>query len=101
MNLAHSTLLNVMKIPHFGRHQEVNTYVKILLSCFHGGYLWLYRPITIDPMLIHRIIRLSMHGPDPQDFLPGKYVDHNLAQAIKETYGDVEKGTQGYKVSSI
>jgi hypothetical protein len=25
--LAQSTLLNVMKIPHFGRHQEVNSCV--------------------------------------------------------------------------
>jgi hypothetical protein len=48
MNLAQSTLLNVMKIPHFGRHQEVNACVKILLSCFHGGYLWLDRHITVD-----------------------------------------------------
>jgi hypothetical protein len=24
MNLTQSTLLNVMKIPYFGRHQEVN-----------------------------------------------------------------------------
>jgi hypothetical protein len=39
MNLAQSTLLNVMKIPHFGRHQEVNACVKILLSCYHGRYL--------------------------------------------------------------
>jgi hypothetical protein len=41
MNLAHSTLLNVMKIPHFTRHQEVNACVKLLLSCYHGSYLWL------------------------------------------------------------
>jgi hypothetical protein len=46
MNLAQSTLLNVMKIPHFGRHQEVNACVKLLLSCYHGGYLWLDRHIT-------------------------------------------------------
>jgi hypothetical protein len=32
-NLAQLTLLNVMKIPHFGRHQEVNACVKLLLSC--------------------------------------------------------------------
>jgi hypothetical protein len=37
MNFAQSTLLNVMKIPHFGRHQEVNNCVKLLLSCYHGG----------------------------------------------------------------
>jgi hypothetical protein len=48
-NLAQSTLLNVMKIPHFGRHQEVNACVKLLLSCYHGGYLWLNHRITVDP----------------------------------------------------
>jgi hypothetical protein len=37
MNLAQSTLLTVMKIPHFGRHQEVNACIKRLLSCYHGG----------------------------------------------------------------
>jgi hypothetical protein len=90
-----------MKIPHFGRHQEVNTCVKLLLSCFHGGYLWLDRCITVDPALIHRIIRLSMQGLDPQDFYRGKAADRALAQTIKETYDDVEKGTRGYKVVSI
>jgi hypothetical protein len=38
MILAQSTLMNVMNIPHFGRHQEVNAYVKLLLSCYHDGY---------------------------------------------------------------
>jgi hypothetical protein len=79
MNLVQSTLLNVMKIPHFGRHQEVNTCVKILLSCYHGGYLWLDRRITVDPTLIHRITGLSMQGPDPQDFYLGKATNHALA----------------------
>jgi hypothetical protein len=65
MNLAQSTLLNVMKIPHFGRHQEVNACVNILISCYHGGYLLLNRRITVDPMLINRIIGLIMQGPDP------------------------------------
>jgi hypothetical protein len=101
MNLAQSTILNVMKITHFGRHQEVNACIKVLLSCFHGGYLWLEKCVTFDPVLIHGITRLSMQRPDPQDFYPGKDVDHILAQTIKETYDDVEKGMQGYKVSSI
>jgi hypothetical protein len=35
------------------------------------------------------------------NFTPGKTVDHTLAQKIKDTYGDVEKGTRGYKVASI
>jgi hypothetical protein len=31
MDITRSMILNVMKLPHFGRHQEVNTCVKILL----------------------------------------------------------------------
>ena len=64
-DIARSTILNVMKIPHFGRHQEVNACVKLLLSCYHGGYLWLDRHITVYPVLIHRITRLSMQGSNP------------------------------------
>ena len=44
-------------------------------------------------MLINRIMGLSMQGPDPQDFYPRKAIDRALAQRIKDTYGDVEKGT--------
>jgi hypothetical protein len=90
--LGQSTILNVMNIPHFGRHQEVNSCVKILLSCYHGGYLWLGRRVTMDLTLIHLIIGLSMQGPDPQQLYPGKTSDRSLAHRIKEDYGDVEKG---------
>jgi hypothetical protein len=48
-----------------------------------------------------RIMGLRMQGPDPQDLYPGKAMDHSLSQRIKDTYGDVEKGMRGYKVSSI
>jgi hypothetical protein len=101
MNLTQSTLLNVMKIPHLRQHQEVNACVKLLFSYYHGSYLWLNYRIIVDPMLINQITGLSMQGPDPQEFYPGKSMDHALAQQIKDTYGDVEKGTRGYKVASI
>jgi hypothetical protein len=79
MNIAQSIILNVMKIPHFGRNQEVNACVKLLLSSFHDDYLWIDRRITIDLGLIHRITDLSMQGPDPQRILPhGKAADHAL-----------------------
>jgi hypothetical protein len=43
-----------------------------------------------------------MQGPDPAGFLSRKsHRSHALAQKIKDTYDDVEKGTQGYKVASI
>jgi hypothetical protein len=82
-----------MRIPHFGKHQEVNACVKLLLSCYHGSYLWLNRHITVDLMLINRIMGLSMKGPDTHDFYPGKAMDNAVAQWIKDTYGDVKKGT--------
>jgi hypothetical protein len=75
-----STILNIMNIPHFDRHQEVNACVKILLSCYHGVYLCLYRHVTMDLALIHIITGLSMQGPNPQKFYPGKAADHTLAQ---------------------
>ena len=81
-----------MKIPHFERHQEVNACVKVFLSCYHGRYLWLKHCIIVDLILINQITGLSMQGPDPQDFYPGKSMDCALAQRIKETYDDVDKG---------
>jgi hypothetical protein len=45
-------LLNLFDIPHFGRSQEINACVKMLLSCVHRGYMWLDRPISIDIDLI-------------------------------------------------
>jgi hypothetical protein len=80
MNLMQSTLLNVINIPHFRRNEEVNECVKLLLSCYHGGYLWLNRCIIVDLTLINWITGLSMQGPNPQDFYPGKTVDHALSE---------------------
>jgi hypothetical protein len=61
----------------------------------------LNRRITVDLNLINQITGLSMQGPDPQEFYPKKTIDRALVQRIKDTYGDVEKGIQGYKVDSI
>jgi hypothetical protein len=74
--IARSTILIVMKIPHFDRHQEVNMCIKLLLSCYHGGYLWLDRHVTVDLTLIHMITGLSMQGLDPQKFYLRKPADH-------------------------
>jgi hypothetical protein len=79
MDLMQSTILNCNENTPFWKAQDFNTCVKLLLSSFHGGYLWLDIRITIDPSLIHRINGLSMQGPDPQDFYPGKVADRALA----------------------
>jgi hypothetical protein len=92
MNLMQSTLLSIMKLTHFIRHQEVNSCVKMLLASYHGGYLWLNHRIIVDPTLINGITGLGMQGLDPHDYYPGKTADCALAQNIKEAYGDVDKG---------
>jgi hypothetical protein len=77
--LAQSMILNVMKIPHFGQHQAVYAFFKLLPSCYHGGYMWLDRRVTVDLALIHLITGLSMQRPNPQQFYPGKAANHSLA----------------------
>jgi hypothetical protein len=63
--------------------------------------MWIDQQITVDLALIHLITGLSMQGPDPQQFYLEKASDRSLEQCIKEAYGEVEKGKQGYKVASI
>ena len=63
--LERSGLLNLLRIPHFGRGVEVNAMVHVLLSFVHGGYLWLGNKVDLNVDLIHRITRLSKTGKDP------------------------------------
>jgi hypothetical protein len=46
----------------------------------------------MDSTLIHQITGLSMNGPNPQHFYPGKASGRSLSQRIKEGYGEVKKG---------
>jgi hypothetical protein len=41
---------------------------RYLLSCVHGGTLWLDPPVSIDTILIARITGLSKAGEDPTYF---------------------------------
>ena len=58
-------LLGLINMSHFGRPTEVNAYVKQLLECFHGGYLWLDEPIEVMVELISAITGLPKDGLDP------------------------------------
>lgn len=58
-------ITNLLYIPHFGRGNYITYCVKTLLSCVHGGYLWLNPKVSIDAKLIHWITRLPMEGEDP------------------------------------
>jgi hypothetical protein len=43
---------DLFDIPHFGRSQEINACVNMLLTCVDDDYLWLDRPISIETYLI-------------------------------------------------
>jgi hypothetical protein len=57
--------MKLFDIPHFERSTEVYACVNMLLSCIHGGYLWIERSVSIDIELIVHITRLSLQGEDP------------------------------------
>ena len=67
--LDQSGILSLLYMPHFGRTISINTYVKKLLVLFHGGFLWLGKPISIDVELITVIIGLPFVGMDPTPLL--------------------------------
>ena len=64
---------------HFGQSNEINTVVKVLLSCVHGGHLWLDHRVYITIDLIHQITGLSKTDIDPTTHFVGKDQDRKLA----------------------
>ena len=84
--LEQSDLLNLLRIPHFGRGAEVNAVVRVLLSCVHGGYLWLGNRVDLNVDLIHCIIGLSKTSKDPQTHISSKSKDSKLPATLVNKY---------------
>ena len=85
-SLQPSRLLNLLQIPHFGRSNEINTVVKILLSCVHGGHLWLDHRVNITIDLIHWITGLSKTGAHPVAHFMGKNQDKKIVAWLIKKY---------------
>jgi hypothetical protein len=80
-------ILNLFYIPHFGRSQEINSCIKMLLSCVHRGYLWLDRPVSIDTDLI--VYTLSVYrrkGRTPHCYFFDKKNEKTLSESMKEKF---------------
>ena len=90
----------MFRIPHFGRGGEVNAVVCILLSCVHGGYLWLGNKVDLNIDLIHRITRLSKTGQDPKIDITGKTKDPKLSPALVAKY-QLQRGGWAYDIASL
>ena len=98
--LEKSGLLNLLEIPHFGRGIEVNVVVRVLLSCVHGGYLWLSNRVDLNIDLIHRITDLSKHGQDPQTHITTKAKDTRLSQDQVQKY-QLQRGGRAYDLAAL
>ena len=90
----------MLRIPHFGHGAEVNAMVCILLSCIHGGYLWLGNRVDLNINLIHRITGLSKTGQDPKIDITGKTKDPKLSPALVSKY-QLQRGGRAYDITSL
>lgn len=98
--IYHATILNVERIPHFGRSPKVNFVVRLLLTRMHGGYMWMDSKISLDPHLIWRIMKLRKKGKDPTTVFVDKTQDKQLAEKLNKKFGLKKKG-HGYDIDSI
>jgi hypothetical protein len=84
-------ILNLVDIPHFGKVKEVNNCIKQLMVVFHGSFLWMVEPISIDVELIVFITVLSSMGESPMKYLDEKTKDKYITKEMNKTY-DIERG---------
>ena len=98
--LERSGLLNLLRLPHFGHGAEVNAVVRILLSCLHGGYLWLGNKVDLNVNLIHHITELSKTGQHPTIDTTGKTKEPKLSPTLVAKY-QLQRGGRAYDIASI
>jgi hypothetical protein len=78
----------------------VNACVNMLLTCVHGGYLWLDMPISINTDLIASNHKLTNTGEDPTLLFAKKKNDKTLLESMREKFHTV-RGVHGLDVPSI
>ena len=76
--LENPGILSLLYMSHFSNTTEVNTCMKKLLVCFHGGYLWFNNHIFVDVDLIAIISGFPKARVDPTPFFAGKEQDKIL-----------------------
>jgi hypothetical protein len=89
----------LLEIPHFGRILEINACVKILLSCIHGGTLWIDPQVSINTQLIAWITGLQIKGEDLKTIFANKSREKSLSESMKDKFNTF-RGKQGLDVAS-
>ena len=74
--------------------------MKVLLSCMHGGHLWLDCKVDIMIDLIHWITGLSKTGVDPMAHFVGKDQDRKLVVRLIKKY-NLTRGGRAYDAAQI
>jgi len=99
LRLEKVRILNLLEISHFGWGEKTNVYVKMLLSCVHGGEIWLDPFVSIDTALIACITGLPKDGEDP-GILFNKVEEQALFESMKDKF-DTFRGKRGLDVKRI
>jgi hypothetical protein len=71
-----------------------------LLSCFHGGNLWLDPLVSIDTQLITQIISFPTVGVYPKTLFSNKAREKVLSKAMKDKFNTFI-GKMGMDVTNI
>jgi hypothetical protein len=87
-------------IPHFTCNPELNTVVKVFLSCVHDIYLWLDHKIDVNVDVIHCITCLSKAGANLASHFIGKNFDQKLTVKLRKEF-KLSKGGQVYDTTDI
>ena len=74
--------------------------VHVILSCVHGGYLWLGNKVDLNVDLIHRITGLSKTGKDPKTHISGKNKYSKLPAALVTKY-KLQRGGWAYDLIAL
>ena len=97
-SLQPSGLLNLLQIPHFRHSNDINAVMKVLLSCVHGGHLWLDHRVDITIDLIHQIMGLNKTRANPAAHFVGKDQDKKMATWLIKKYS-LTRGGWAYDVT--
>jgi hypothetical protein len=79
VGLDRTSILGLLKLPHFGRGQYATACIKELLAVMHGGDIWLDIPFPITIEFIAQKTGLPSWGMDPTLILDHKSKEKALS----------------------
>jgi hypothetical protein len=83
------------------RSVEINICVKLLLSCIHGGFLWLDREVSIDTHLIACDYRISISRGRPSTIVHRQDAGKILSRKNEGKIWHIQRSAQTRHHASI